>query len=228
MIKEINNFIRQSRFSNKKSVEVPLHKSLDFDRFPKINLPSPKIEADLLTTLQKRSSSQRGQGHLTQEDLGDIFGASIKKNEAGINRPYPSGGAYYPVETYFIGSIDGGDIYVHHYEPDDHSLSVLWPLANEYNLDSLFSRTEDFSFTGAIIFTMRIDEQPIKYNFFAYQLGLIEAGHIAQNILLTATALDMSTCPHGGYADDVLKEVLDLDPEVEIPIYGISISRSHR
>jgi len=52
----------------------------------------------------------------------------------------------------------------------------------------------------------------------------MEAGHVAQNILLQATALDLGAVPVGTFYDNEIKSVLDLK-ENEQPLYIIPVGR---
>jgi len=67
----------------------------------------------------------------------------------------------------------------------------------------------------------------VKYGTKAYPFSLIEAGHMGQNILLTANDLGIGSCPIGGFIDETIAEVLDLT-EDEIPIYTISLGNVNK
>ena len=64
----------------------------------------------------------------------------------------------------------------------------------------------------------------MKYGDFAYTHALLEAGHMSENILLVATALDLLCRPMAGFNDELIPKLLDLDPEEEQPILTIMIS----
>ncbi len=55
------------------------------------------------------------------------------------------------------------------------------------------------------------------------RFALLEAGHIAQNILLATTALDLGAVAVGGFIDDEVNEILDIDGVDEFSIYLIAI-----
>lgn len=52
---------------------------------------------------------------------------------------------------------------------------------------------------------------------------MLEAGHMAENVLLVATALGMSTRPIAGYDDAALAKLLDLDERIEQSVYSIAL-----
>ena len=62
-----------------------------------------------------------------------------------------------------------------------------------------------------------------KYGQRGYRFALLEAGHLAQNVLLGAAALDLAAVPVGGFYDRKLAEFLAVDGVNEAPLYVIPI-----
>jgi SagB-type dehydrogenase family enzyme len=62
-----------------------------------------------------------------------------------------------------------------------------------------------------------------KYGDRGYRYLLLEAGHVAQNVVLTANALGLATCCGGGFLDDELAGLLLADIEHEVPVYAIAV-----
>ncbi|WP_243682130.1 nitroreductase family protein, partial [Sinorhizobium medicae] len=52
---------------------------------------------------------------------------------------------------------------------------------------------------------------------------LIEAGHIAQNMLLAATANGLVATPTCALDDNVIEIMLDIDPVMQSPIYAVAV-----
>jgi len=52
----------------------------------------------------------------------------------------------------------------------------------------------------------------------------LEAGHAAQNVLLEAVSLGLGAVPMGAFADQAVRQVLDL-PDGESPLYLIPVGR---
>jgi nitroreductase len=57
---------------------------------------------------------------------------------------------------------------------------------------------------------------------------LLDAGHLAQNLLLVCEDLRLAAVPLGGFQDDALAELLGLDPSEEAPLYAILIGATRR
>ena len=60
----------------------------------------------------------------------------------------------------------------------------------------------------------------IKYGERGYRFALPEAGHAMQNILPGATALGLGACPVGGFIDDRLHDLVDVDRVEEAVLYA--------
>ncbi|HSN24737.1 MAG TPA: SagB/ThcOx family dehydrogenase, partial [Kofleriaceae bacterium] len=61
-----------------------------------------------------------------------------------------------------------------------------------------------------------------KYGGRAERFATLEAGHVAQNILLEATALGLAAVPVGAFDDEQLRRAFDLGREAT-PLYLIPI-----
>ena len=62
-----------------------------------------------------------------------------------------------------------------------------------------------------------------KYGARGYRFVLIEAGHVAQNMLLAATALGLDALPVGGYYDRRLDALVGADGLDEATVYAVLI-----
>jgi SagB-type dehydrogenase family enzyme len=62
-----------------------------------------------------------------------------------------------------------------------------------------------------------------KYGARAYRFALLEAGHVAQNFLLAATALALAACPVGGFFDRRVDAFLGIDGLYEASLYLLPV-----
>jgi SagB-type dehydrogenase family enzyme len=62
-----------------------------------------------------------------------------------------------------------------------------------------------------------------KYGLRGYRFALLEAGHLMQNVLLAAAALDLAAVPVGGFFDSRLERLLSIDGVNESALYCASI-----
>jgi len=63
-----------------------------------------------------------------------------------------------------------------------------------------------------VIITAVVERAAVKYRDRAERYCFIEAGHIAQNILLQAEALQLAGVPVGAFEDEKMAEALKLPP----------------
>jgi SagB-type dehydrogenase family enzyme len=61
-----------------------------------------------------------------------------------------------------------------------------------------------------------------KYGLRGYRFALLEAGHLGQNLLLAATALELASLPVGGVYDRRVDEFLSIDGVNESVVYAFS------
>lgn len=234
-ISDLHKDLRQARLmrrgaTSKTGEEVPegLHKT--YPRMESTTLPAPRaLEAQLDTVLAKRASSRRciSPEPFSLDDLGSLLGHALGRHSGQHKRNYPSGGALYPVETYLLlPQSDELTAGVYHYNPTDHALERLWDIPHDVEVMRLVNGPEDFAMSGLLIFTSVWDRSSIKYGDFAYVLGLLEAGHMSENILLVGTALGFPMRPIEGYNDRALNELLDLDLEREQVVQTIMLGKS--
>lgn len=140
-------------------------------------------------------------------------------------RSYPSAGKLYSNQIYiYVKNLEGIDegIYTYNSNYLEEKINSTESLRENWNnafLNQPYS--EDFS----IAFVMVLDTEIIteKYGNRGYRYGLIEAGHIAQNILLTAATLGLKSVPVGAFLDYKLSNLLKLNINYELPVYSVFI-----
>jgi SagB-type dehydrogenase family enzyme len=64
-----------------------------------------------------------------------------------------------------------------------------------------------------------------KYRERAYRYILLEAGHIGQNLYLSATSLGLGACAVGAFHDDKLNDLLGVDGEEEAALYILAVGK---
>lgn len=183
----------------------------EYPRMRRIALPLATMPMTLHEALEKRSSATSFDTtqSLSFEHLGSLLGHSLRMREDG-RRAYPSGGGHYPLETYVITRrVEKLDSGAYHYHPRTHTLEHLWDIPIDEQI--IESSAPDMHTAAAfIVFTGIWERTYEKYGDFAYLLGLLEAGHMAQNILLSSVALSVIARPLEGFADETLTRAPDL------------------
>ncbi len=145
----------------------------------------------------------------------------------GYHRFSPSAGALYPLELY-PAVLNGVGIPagLFHYNVRRHDLEHL-PTLNlrEAIADAIFVPEVAATASMIVAITAVFGRTKIKYGERGYRFGLLEAGHVAQNLCLAATALGLGTCPLGGFVDDAINSLLDVDGLDEATLYLVAVGQ---
>lgn len=195
-----------------------------FNRFPRTILPEPKEISVFVTNLLKNRQSCRKfvREPISLKDLSTLLGHALSVRNESSKRPYPSGGGRYPVETHIlVQNCNELAVGFYYYHPKEHALYLTLPLSKIPSLSVPW--TSDAS--CIILFSALWERSSRKYQELALPLTLIEAGHMAQNILLVAEAMNIGSCPSANFNEKVSEWLLDENPEVESALYIIPIGK---
>jgi len=144
-------------------------------------------------------------------------------------RAWPSGGALYPLEVYVaVLTSDELERAVHHYQPQTHRLAQLAPCPDLDRLQTLVYADGLWPNASALlVLTAVFARTQVKYGERGYRFVLLDAGHLAQNILLVAEDLGLAAIPLGGFDDQGLGAALGLNAGDEAPLYAILMGVLH-
>jgi SagB-type dehydrogenase family enzyme len=133
-------------------------------------------------------------------------------------RAAPSAGALYPL-TVFVVDARG----VFEYLPHEHALRRIVVGDQRGKLQAAVLDQECVG--GApmcMVIGMNVDRTAAKYGSRALQYCLIEAGHVAQNVMLQATDLGMGGVTVGAFHEQRVAAVLKLSPDLR-PVYVLPL-----
>ena len=213
--------------SNEQVAEIMtnLYDTFPYRNFQSIQLPetfSPVKRTFLEAVLDRSTPANITPVKLTLEDLRTLlhcsYGVTRNDQQEHLNRAFrtiPSGGALYPLELYFYTSrVDELESGLYHYNPTQNAIQLLRPGNFEASLSEIFvSFQSNLAYdTSLIVFiTAVFNRSTFKYKEKGYRFALFEAGHLAQNLNLAATALDFGVINIGGYHDRLADRFLGLD-----------------
>ena len=194
---------------------------------PRIALPKPAFPQtrSLWSILNERRSRRRYTSEpITIEELSTLLWAT---QGVSLNTPQyqfrtaPSAGALYPVETYLsIHNVRDMGQGIYHLNVFDFALEEI--SLGDYG-DTLARAGLDQAMVarGAVLFiwTAIVLRAMWKYRNRCIRYIFMDAGHIAQNLQLVATALNLGCCPIGAFYDHEVNEVIRVDGEEETTIY---------
>jgi SagB-type dehydrogenase family enzyme len=203
---------------------APLYKQ--YADAEKVKLPTGwELETSLQEVLQFRRSCRRyTDTPISMDNLSMLLWASQGISGRAGNfyfRTAPSAGALYPVETYLsvqnVESLAPGLYYFH---PAEFCLQRLSDgFAGKKVAEAALG--QNFMAKAGVVF---IWSAVLRRNFSKYghrglRYIMMDAGHICQNLLLTAQGLALGACPVAAFYDDQLNALLGFDGEEESIIY---------
>ncbi|MFB2979560.1 SagB/ThcOx family dehydrogenase [Microseira sp. BLCC-F43] len=108
-----------------------------------------------------------------------------------------------------------------HYEPNSHAIERI------HRVKAAEIRAAFVHFPQRLpvvaLLTGVIPRLTWKYGDRAYRYAHLEAGHVGQNLVLAATALNLGACPIVSFYDDAIHDLLDVDGVSEIVLYSFFI-----
>ncbi len=131
------------------------------------------------------------------------------------HRSVPSAGGLYPLELLVmlrrIESLDDG---LYRYEAQGHELDLLerGDLFAERLGHSVLAYPFFEHANGLVMMATRFRRTQDKYGPRGYRYILLEAGHVGQNLTVSAARLGLGSLCIGGYLDSRLNAALGLDP----------------
>ena len=210
------------------------------DEYPaaaQITLPEPlPVTESLQRLLSLRCSCRNFSGtSLSPAQLGSVLHCGLGvwetdywENAEFLGRPVPSGGGMFPLELFVLcNNIDDVPAGIHHYQPLCHCLEEIrqvqlpGPL-----LKYLFMGQYPVTQAAAIvIISANFTRSMKKYGDRGYRYLLMEAGHVAQNINLTCLGLGFESLNIGGFFDDEVAQLCQLDSDTHAVLYAIAIGK---
>ena len=192
-----------------------------------IDLPKPETSGGppLWEIIRERRSHRVFKSApLSINEVGQLFWASqgITSERGGFGfRAAPSAGALYPTETYFLAArVEKMPAGLYHYNISKHAAELIkeGSLASELASAAL---DQDFIEKAplTVIWTAIVARCAWKYLQRAYRYIYLDTAHIAQNLMLSATAMGLGTCGIGAFYDDEVNALIGVDGEAETVLY---------
>jgi len=142
-------------------------------------------------------------------------------------RTTPSGGALYPVETYFSANlVEDLDPGIYHFDVENFALDKVRAddkaeAVASACMNQKFMARAAVTFLWSVIFRRSMS----KYGNRGMRYILLDAGHICQNTLTAAEAIGSGGCPVAAFYDDEVNALLGLDGNEETVIYAAAVGK---
>jgi SagB-type dehydrogenase family enzyme len=141
-------------------------------------------------------------------------------------RAAPSGGALYPLEIYaVVHSVDALDPGIYQYDPFERALRTIRAGSQRQEIGEAMLYPEIGESAGVVLlFASVFWRNRFKYGLRGYRFALMEAGHVGQNMLLAAEAMGLAAAPIGGFYDERVDRMLELDGVNESTLYLLAFA----
>lgn len=189
------------------SADMPVETAITNRRsqkdFSRDALPMPHLAKVLYLANGARPSSP---------DASSNAGASSSYG-SGSNFNFPSAGGLASTQIdVFVLNVAGVEPGIYRFDRRTHDL-VLKKKGNFSTWLKEFGILQiEFGDAGAVlILSCDMARLAEKYSIRAYRLGLMDAGHVSENIYLAAHALDLCVCATAGFIDSEINSALGFD-----------------
>jgi len=192
-----------------------------------VSLPAPRTMGT--TSLEEALSKRRSIRAYSNEPLSLRETSQLLWAAQGVTSPRgfrtaPSAGALYPMELYLVVSeVEGLTPGIYHYDPHEHALRRTKEGDFRGRLaDAALGQSAIRNAPLSLVVPAVYERTARKYGDRAVRYVRMEAGHIAQNLYLQATALGLGTVTIGAFYDERVQEALGIEEE---PLYIMPIGR---
>lgn len=216
--------------------QPPLELSYDKAR-PVIDLPLPAdlpaYELDLRSTIENRRSVRRySRDSLTLEELSFLLWCTqgvkeIIDTHAAL-RTVPSAGARHAFETYLlVNNVEGLEAGLYRFLAIEHKLLQMNTLAGLADAITDACLHQSHVKKSAVTFFWSADPYRMtwRYGERGFRYLHLDAGHVCQNLYLSAAAIGAGVCAIAAFEDEALNRLLGLDGEEQFVIYLATVGK---
>lgn len=175
---------------------------------PNFKLPEPRLKSEMSleeALLKRRSVRQYSDSPLKVSEVSQILWAAQGITDAAKGgRTAPSAVAIYPLEVYIIvRKVENLEPGIYLYQTQGHELVRVKDGEVKETIVSYKAAVD-------IVIAANYEKVPKRFGENSTKWVYLEGGHVAQNICLQATALNLGTVTIGGFREDQVKSVLGL------------------
>ena len=185
-----------------------------------MQLPEPLYDGVISVEkalFERRSIRYYTSEELLLEEVSQLLWAAQGITSRQSDRAAPSAGALFPLRVYLVaGNIDYLEPAVYRYEPDGHEIEKI--IEEDFRIQLAREALDQQYIADAaidIIITADYENVTKKYGNTGMRYTYMEAGHVAQNIYLQATAMNLGTVVIGAFDAESVSKLLKLTPGEE-------------
>ncbi|MDH4157105.1 MAG: SagB/ThcOx family dehydrogenase [candidate division Zixibacteria bacterium] len=204
-----------------------------------IDLPSPRefrpTDDNLKAVIEKRRTLRPpAREPLTMAELSYLLWCTqgvqkvLPPPDARTVRNVPSAGGKHTFETYLlVNRVEGLKPGVYRFLAIDHKLVEVDTSEGLSGKMVKGCLDQQHVGTSAVMFIwVAVAQRTIwRYNTRGYRYMFLDAGHVCQNLYLSAESIGCGACAIGAYSDNEVNRLLDLDGREQFVIYMGTVGR---
>ena len=189
------------------------------------NEPLPKVIAN------RKSRRKYTDDSLTLEELSYLLwttqGLKWHDEECGSTvKVVPSAGMIHCIETYlFINRVEGVPKGLYRYLPKEQRI-IEGNMADDC-AEKLVSALKGNYWSAAVVFLWTAVPYKMEWGYMevSHKMIAIEAGHVCQNLYLSAESINCGCCAVAAYLQDEIDSLLGIDGDDEFVIYTATVGK---
>jgi SagB-type dehydrogenase family enzyme len=186
-----------------------------------------ELSGDLSKLIRERQSVRKySEEKMTLEELSYLLWSTqaIKQNinAATSKRFVPSAGSRHALETYLaVMNVEGVENGMYRYLPKEHKLLFLHLPEDFKGAVNASVKGQIFCTKANVVFYWSTVPYRMEWRYAvaSTKLILLDAGHVCQNLYLSAGAINSGICAIAAYDQDAANNICQLDGEEELVIY---------
>lgn len=178
-----------------------------------------------LVSESRRSIRRQGSAPLTSAQLSEFLFRTLHERDG--RRPYPSGGACYPLKAYIaVHRCLGLEPGLFAYDPIQHELITAGESGTALDLllaDAAGAAAIESAPQVLVVLTAQFARMQRMYPDIGYSLILKEVGALFQAAVMAAAAMGLGACPLGCGNTMLFAELISSDPLIESSVGEIML-----
>ena len=186
-----------------------------------------ELSGDLSKLIRERESVRKySEEKMSLKELSYLLWSTqaIRQNinAATSKRFVPSAGSRHALETYLaVMNVEGVENGMYRYLPKEHKLLFLYLPEDFKDAINASVKGQIFCTKANVVFYWSAVPYRMEWRYAvaSTKLILIDAGHVCQNLYLSAGAINSGICAIAAYDQDAANKICQLDGEEELVIY---------
>ncbi|MEG6586368.1 SagB/ThcOx family dehydrogenase [Dendrosporobacter sp. 1207_IL3150] len=222
----------QSQGHTQPELELPFDSTGNIIKLPEPDL-LPDTNVNFLELVEMRSTSRKYSDEpITLANLSQLLwctqGVKLVMPDSATFRTVPSAGARHAFETYLlVNNVEGLKPGLYRFLAIDHKLIEITTADNitDEVTAALLNQQQVKKSAVTFIWTAVTARMTWRYGERGYRYLHLDAGHVCQNLYLTARILNCGACAIAAFDDEQINQILGIDGQEQFVIYAATVGK---